>query len=185
MALVWLFLRQVPTALLPFAVYSIFHVASYTRFNLIPVVQPPPKMRTPSGTSPNGGAQARPASAAAEWLGKFVKEYYDRSMGIVAVLEILTWFRVVFSFLTFSRGGIFMMIAYTAFLRARYAQSTFLQSKVHSIAARIDATVNSQSTPPPVRQAWMTIKNVIRQATDATDLSPYFSQGGPRVKKAQ
>lgn len=30
MALVWLFSRQIPLALLPFTVYSVFHVATYT-----------------------------------------------------------------------------------------------------------------------------------------------------------
>lgn len=194
MALVWLFSRQIPLALLPFAVYSVFHVATYTRTNLIPVFQPPPpKPRAPSGgaaaaastTADGKSSSTRPTSALADALGKFVKEYYDASMGIVALLEIFTWFRLVISLLTFSRGAIFLMVAYTAFLRARYAQSGFLQAMVQQLTARADAVLNNQSVPPQARQAWHTIKNVVRQATDATDLSRFVQQGGQRPKKAQ
>ena len=38
MALVWLFSPQYPLAMLPFGVYSVFHVATYSRTNLIPTI---------------------------------------------------------------------------------------------------------------------------------------------------
>lgn len=179
MALVWLFSRQIPLAILPFAVYSIFHVATYTRANLLPTLQPPQQ----SSTSP--GAKPKP-SALSEKIGKFVKEYYDSSMTLVAILEIALWFRVFGSALLFQRGSWILLAVYTVFFRARYAQSSFVQGAIAQLTARVDAQLANQSTPPAARQGWETFKNVVRQAADATDIRKYVGgAGGPGPKKAQ
>ena len=181
MALIWLFSRQVPIALLPFAVFSIFHVATYSRSVLIPTFMPP--------TQSNGvaGAPVKSSSPLAETIGKFIKEYYDTSMGLVALLEVVTWFRLLIPFLSFTRGAIFLFLAYTAFLRARYAQSGFVQNAVSNLTARVDAMVANQGTPPVARQAWGTFKGVMRQAADVTDVSRYIGGAGVGTgpKKAQ
>jgi hypothetical protein len=184
MALIWLFSRQIPLAIAPFAVYSIFHVATYTRTNLIPMFQPSQQSPTAPSASPSGRPMTRP-SPLADSIGRFVKEYYDKSMGVVAVLEVAIWFRLLLSFLTFSRGAIFLFLVYTAFLRSRYSQNGFVQTSVRNLTARIDATVANQGTPPLVRQAWGTTKDLIRQAADATDITRYTGQAGTGPKKAQ
>jgi hypothetical protein len=177
MASIWLFSRQIPLAVTPFAVYSVFHVATYVRSNLLPTIQPPPATAT-AGSKP-------PASGASEAIGKFVKEYYDGSMTLVALLEIALWFRVVGSALLFQKGSWILLAVYTVFFRARVAQSSFVQEAIHSLTARIDAQLANQSTPPAARNAWGTFKGIIRQAADATDIRKYVGgqQGAP--KKAQ
>jgi hypothetical protein len=176
MALVWLFMRQIPLAVTPFAVYSVFHVATYVRSNLLPTIQPPP-------TAPAGSKSQ--ASGASEAIGKFVKEYYDGSMTLVAMLEIALWFRVIGSALLFQKGSWILLAVYTVFFRARVAQSTFVQEAINSVTARIDAQLANQSTPPAARNAWGTFKGIVRQAGDATDIRRYVGgqQGAP--KKAQ
>jgi hypothetical protein len=175
MALVWLFSRQIPLAVLPFAVYSVFHVATYVRSNLLPTFQPP--TAAAAGGRPQG-------SAASEAIGKFVKEYYDGSMTLVAMLEIALWFRVVGSALLFQKGSWILLAVYTVFFRARVAQSSFVQEAINQLTARIDAQLANQSTPPAARQGWATFKGVIRQAADATDIRKYVG-GQPAPKKAQ
>lgn len=179
MALVWLFSRQIPLAVLPFAVYSVFHVLTYVRSNLLPTIQPPQQ----SSASPGGKPKQ---SAAAETIGKFVKEYYDGSMTLVAILEIALWFRVLGSALLFQKGSWILIVVYTIFFRARYAQSSFVQGAITQLTARIDASLANQSTPPAARQAWGTFKNVMKQAGDATDIRRYVGgQQGAVPKKAQ
>jgi hypothetical protein len=176
MALVWLFMRQIPLAILPFSVYSVFHVATYVRSNLLPTLQPAPA---------SAGAKPKP-SGASEMIGKFVKEYYDGSMTLVAILEIALWFRVLGSALLFQKGSWILLVVYTVFFRARYAQSSFVQGAISQLTARVDAQLSNQSTPPAARHGWMTFKNIIRQAADATDIRKYVGgqqQGAP--KKAQ
>ncbi|KAK7182362.1 hypothetical protein DPSP01_002339 [Paraphaeosphaeria sporulosa] len=164
MALIWLFSRQIPMAVLPFAVYSVFHVATYVRSNLLPTIQPPPAGAQPGTKSASGLSDA---------IGKFVKEYYDGSMTLVAILEIALWFRVFGSALLFQKGSWILIAVYTVFFRARYAQSTFVQGAITQLTARVDAQLANQSTPPVARQSWGTFKNVIRQAADATDIRKY------------
>ncbi|KAJ4289024.1 Transmembrane nucleoporin [Kalmusia sp. IMI 367209] len=164
MALIWLFSRQIPMAVLPFAVYSVFHVATYVRSNLLPTIQPPP-----------AGAQAgaKPAGGLSDVIGKFVKEYYDGSMTLVAILEIGLWVRVFGSALLFQKGSWILLVVYTVFFRARYAQSSFVQGAITQLTARIDAQLANQSTPPVARQGWGTFKSIIAQAADATDIRKY------------
>ena len=181
MALVWMYAYQVPLALLPFSVYSVFHVATYTRQNLIPTIYPG---ASPPTTSPGKGSTVPKASPMADQIGRFVKQYYDSSMSLVAGLEIALWFRLLISAFSFARGTWVLLLIYTVFLRSRYSQSAFVQNTVYQFSARVDALVANQSTPAPVKQAWVTIKGLARQATDATDMRKYLG-AQPVPKKAQ
>ena len=180
MALVWLFAKQIPLALLPFIVYSVFHVATYTRTNILPTISPP--QQTSASASPGGRPVAK-SSPTADTIGRFVKEYYDASMMLVASLELFLWFRVLGSAILFQKGSWILLVVYTIFARARYSQSSFVQGAVSQLTARGDALVANQSTPPVAKQAWETVKGVGRQAHDATDVNRYV--GGQPMKKAQ
>ncbi|KAF7923059.1 uncharacterized protein EAE98_007764 [Botrytis deweyae] len=174
MALVWLFSKQYPLAMLPFGVYSVFHVATYTRTNLIPTLQP-----APAGTDPK--AAPKP-NAMADTIGKFVKEYYDTSMGLVALLEIILWARIFLSAIAFQSGSWILIVIYTAFLRSRFAQSAFVQGQFRQVEARIDSLVGAQSTPPAARQVWEAVKGGTRTFHDATDVGKYVA-GAQAQKK--
>lgn len=186
MALIWLYSRQIPLALLPFTVYSVFHVATYTRTNIIPTLQPP---KSAPGASPTSPASPKPASSQsplANSIGRFVKEYYDASMTLVALLEIALWFRVLLSAFTFTKGAWILLLIYSVFLRARYAQSQFVQGAFAQAVARVDAQVQNQSMPPAVRQGWATAKGFVRKALDATDLRKYMGGANQHsMKKPQ
>lgn len=183
MALVWLFSPQYPLAMLPFGVYSVFHVATYTRTNLIPTIQPPQAAAPVAGASPSGKPTYK-NSAVADGIGKFVKEYYDLSMGLVAILEIVLWFRLLGSAIIFTKGSWILITVYTAFLRARYAQSSFVQGQFSHLAARVDALVGAQGTPPAARQVWDGVKGGARSFHDVTDVGKYVNGPAAPVKKA-
>jgi hypothetical protein len=119
----------------------------------------------------------------AETIGRFVKQYYDASMDLVAGLEIALLFRLAVAILTFSKGSILLFFIYLAFFRARFTQSTFVQQSIRHFTARVDASVSHQSTPPAVRQAWQAFKDGVRQAYQATDVSRFTSGAG--AKKPQ
>ncbi|KAF5007157.1 hypothetical protein FDECE_6510 [Fusarium decemcellulare] len=178
MALVWLFSPQYPLALLPYSIYSVFHVATYSRANLIPALLAPKPAPEADGASPS----RRPAvnSPLADQIGAFVKEYYDASMSIVSSLEILLWFRIFLSAILFQRRSWILIVLYTAFLRARYTQSTHVQTSFTHLGARVDSLVGAQGTPPAARQVWQTVKDAAKQFHDATDVGKYVS--GPAKK---
>ena len=173
MALVWLFTPQYPLALLPYAVYSVFHVATYTRGSLIPTIQPA-KMSADGRTKIN--------HPIADRIGAFVKEYYDGSMAVVSGLEIALWIRVVLAAIVFQRRSWILLGIYTVFLRARFSQSSHIQNSFDQLGARVDSLVGAQGTPPVARQIWGTVKGGARQFRDATDLNRYLQGAAPAKK---
>jgi hypothetical protein len=178
MALVWLLTRQISLALLPFAVYSIFHVATYVRGNVLPALYP----------AAPGASDARPKStgAVADMIGNFIRDYYDASMTLVAFLEVLLWGRMLFSAILFVKGSWIMLIVYTAFLRARFSQSKFVSNTLANLGARGDAMVAQQGMDPRVRQGWAAAKGGLKSFVDVTNVGKYFGSGAPQgVKKAQ
>jgi len=100
-------------------------------------------------------------------------------MGVVAILEILLWGRLLLSAITFSRGSWILISIYTAFLRARYAQSSFVQAQFAQLEARVDTLVGAQSTPPAAKQAWAYAKVGARTFHDITDVGKYVTGGAP------
>lgn len=170
LALVWLFSPQYPLALLPYSIYSVFHVATYTRNNVIPTISPAP---AGDGSSP----KAKTANPWADRIGLFVKEYYDASMSVVSSLEILLWVRVLLSAVLFQRRSWILLGLYTAFLRARFSQSSHIQNSFSVFGARVDSLVGAQGTPPAARQVWDGVKNGAGQFHDATDITKYVSGG--------
>ena len=187
MAITWLLSScQIPLALLPFTVYSVFHVATYTRNNLIPTLQPGPNTATSASASSPGSKPKPTASSLSESIHRFVKDYYDTSMTLVADLEILLWFRILMSAIIFTKGSWILLIVYSVFFRARFSQSSFVQGAIYQGSRRIDGLMAGQGTPPQARQLWETVKGFARQAADATDINRYVQgqpQSGPR--KAQ
>jgi hypothetical protein len=183
MALVWLFMPQYTLALLPYGIYSVFHVATYIRTNIIPTVVPPQKLAPAAGQSPSAKPQytQHPASDA---IGAFVKQYYDSSMSIVSGLEILLWIRILFGAILFQQRSWILLAVYTAFLRARFAQSSHVQGSFAQLEARIDNLIGAQGTPPVARQVWDGIKGAARQFHAATDVNKYVN-GAAAPKKAQ
>lgn len=183
MALVWLFMPQYPLAMLPYGIYSVFHVATYTRANLIPTIIPPTKVPAAAGASPNAKPQyaQHPLSDA---IGSFVKKYYDSSMSIVSGLEILLWIRLLLGAIFFQRRSWILLALYTAFLRARFAQSNHVQNSFALFEARIDNLIGAQGTPPAARQVWDGIKGGARQFHAATDVNKYVN-GAAAPKKAE
>lgn len=180
MALIWLFTPQYPLALLPYTIYSVFHVATYTRANLIPALSAPKP--TSEAAADSASPNRRPAvnSPLADQIGAFVKKYYDASMSIVSSLEILLWFRIFLSAILFQRRSWILIVLYTAFLRARYSQSSHIQNSFTQLGVRVDSLVSAQGTPPAARQVWDTVKDGARQFRDATDVGKYVS--GPAKK---
>lgn len=174
MAIVWLFCPQYPLAMLPYGVYSVFHVATYTRANLIPTIVPSKPVAPAAGASPNAKPQYT-THPIADYIGNFVKEYYDTSMSVVSGLEILLWIRLLLASLFFQRRSWILLALYTAFLRARFSQSVHVQNSFGHLEARVDNLVGSQGTPPLARQVWDGVKGGARQFHAATDVTRYMN----------
>lgn len=155
MTLIWLVSPQYVLALLPYGIYSTFHVLTYTRTHLIHV-RPPAK----AGAKPHWTA---------ELIGNFIKEYYDASMGLVAILEILLWSRILLSAIAFTKGSWILIALYTAFLRARFAQSTYVRGQFRQFEAYMDHFIGEQVTL--ARVTWDIVKATASTFHNISDFS--------------
>lgn len=181
LGLVWFFSPRYILATLPYSIYSFFHVATYARANLIPTIFPP--KAAPAADAAPGSKPASASHPLADAIGRFVKEYYDASMSVVATLEILLWLSLWFSALLFQRRSWILLPIYTAFLRARFTQSVHVQNSFAQLEVNIDNLMGNQGTPPAVRQAWDITKNTSRQFYAMTDLTHYVN-GAAAPKKS-
>ncbi|TGZ78578.1 hypothetical protein EX30DRAFT_343128 [Ascodesmis nigricans] len=151
MALIWLYVKPVYFALFPFAVYSTFHFLTYLRTNLLPVLAP------------------GPASSVSETISRFVKKNYDASMHLVANLELFLWARVFLYCLVFQNSWL-LLLCYTIFLRARFAQSVFVRDALKGIELRGDALVADARVPEGVRTGWAIGKTAIARFGEFSDV---------------
>jgi hypothetical protein len=176
MAFVWLFSKQVPLALLPFFIYSSFHVLTYVRTYIIPTVSPTP--------ATNGSGPKSQNKLAAQ-IGSLVKTHYDSSMFILALFEVFLWFRLLGSAILFQKGSWILLTCYTVFVRARIAQSPFIQNAIKHLTTQVDSVVARQDVHPAVKNGWTSTKQFAQTAHDSTDISRYINTSQAPPKKAQ
>ena len=135
--------------------YSVFHVATYIRSTLLPALYP-------QQTNETDASVKTKQSPLADAIGNFIKRYYDPSMMLVALMEIVVWLRLVGGVLFFSKGAFVLFVLYSFFLRNRYVNSPFVQNASTQLVARMDTVLASQNTPPALRQAWDVLKQSVR-----------------------
>lgn len=162
MAFTWLYSKPVYPALLPFAVYSTFHFLTYLRTNLIPTIMP--------------SAPGAPQPAIAETIARFVKKNYDASMHLVANLELFLWARVFLWCLVMWNSWV-LLIVYTVFLRARYAQSVFVRDAMKGVELRGDALATDARVPEGARNAWTIAKSLVKRFGELSNVSKMFGTG--------
>jgi len=103
-------------------------------------------------------------------------------MSVVSGLEIALWVRLLLSSIAFQRRSWILLALYTAFLRARFSQSTHVQNSFAQLETKIDGLVGSQGTPPAARQVWDAVKQGARGFGNATDVNKYMN-GAAAPKK--
>lgn len=157
MALLWWFSKPLPLALIPYAVFSLFHALTFTRTTILPIVfKPAPAAPRANGTASPPSTQ----SPLAKTIGVWVKSNYDVAMIIVARLELLIMLRAIVG-VFLMQNSLLIPIAYAHFLRARYYYSTFTRDAVGTVVALIDGYTNKPQAPPVVKTVWGQVKNFI------------------------
>jgi transmembrane protein 33 len=163
MAVTWILSPlQTWLSIFPFTIYSIFHILAYIRGSLIPTIFPP------TGSIPN---------TASKMLGDAIRvatrASYDGAMATVSIVELWLWFRILISVLFSQKDSWVLLCAYSAFLRARFEQSTFTVWAITTSTKCLDALFEKESTLPVVKRAWNSIKDILRQVAEITDLDSY------------
>ncbi|KAF7306727.1 hypothetical protein MIND_00464400 [Mycena indigotica] len=145
LAFFWWMSRPITIALLPYAIFSLFHALTFTRTTLMPQFLPP-------GPPATAGGPPTPHPLAKR-LQVWVKTNYDSAMKIVAYTEIVICARVVFG--TFIlQNSLLAPIVFVHFLRQRYYQSAFTRDAIAVTTKKIDSLIRKPGNPPVVAQVW-------------------------------
>jgi len=145
LALFWWTSKPITIALLPYAIFSLFHALTFTRTTLMPQFLPP----GPPATA-GGAPQPHPI---AKKLQVWVKANYDTAMKVVAYTELVIFVRVALGAITF-QNAILSPLIYAHFLRQRYYQSAFTRAAFAVTVDKIDQYVRKPGNPPMLVQVW-------------------------------
>ncbi|KAI9481259.1 MAG: hypothetical protein EXX96DRAFT_566031 [Benjaminiella poitrasii] len=137
-ALYFLFTRRIAITLLPFVMYSTFHVNDFGKNNLIPCL---------------------PASAQTKWpLISTVKKMdtgklYEQLMPIVSKIEIYgIMTRLILGLFVF-RSSLFSVILYAQFLHMRYYMSPYTRQILTDLGLKFDQFLTPPTAHPKVPSA--------------------------------
>lgn len=128
--------------LLPFGLFSAFHVLAYTKGHLLPAFG--------MGDSP-----------IATKLGHFVSTNNTKSIQVASLLEIVSWFWLLVRVVTFRKRSLTPFLVYTVFLKLRYEKSVFTRNHFKQLEVRIESAVNNANNPA-VKNAWIQLKDVAK-----------------------
>ncbi|KAJ2715002.1 Transmembrane nucleoporin [Coemansia spiralis] len=145
---VWLISKPMVVTLVPFVVFSLFHVVSYTRSSLIPVFAPGVAAEVQRARQAQGEVRLSLAARVSKAMGDWSTKYHIPAMREVAVWEvgvIGVW--TVLGAVTF-QTSLLLPPVYFQILRLRYA----LNSATRAAFYRLRALLDRHLTPPTAHQ---------------------------------
>ncbi|KAJ2920404.1 hypothetical protein MD484_g68, partial [Candolleomyces efflorescens] len=150
LAFFWFTSKPVTIALLPYAIFSLFHALTFARTTLMPQFLPPGPPAT-AGGPPTPPPLAKKLQTIAN---------YDRAMSVVAYTEILIFVRVILGAITF-QNSLLSPLIYGHFLRQRYYQSAFTRHALAQADAQVTGLTTRPGVPPVVGQVWQKVRGLV------------------------
>lgn len=135
MALIWFITPRFTLSLVPYAVFSLFHVLIYCKSVLLPQVF-------------DMGPESKGVSA----ISNFLSQYNERSMYWMGSVEIFTWVWLTLRALLFRRRSWIVWLFYSFFLKIRFENSKFVKSSFAQWRVRLDGIVSHSAVPSTVKQ---------------------------------
>jgi len=149
LAIYWLYSKPVAISAIPYAIFSLFHVLTFLRSNVLQQV-----LRQ----QPNSqGSNAHPFVRGVQ---NWVKANYDTAMVMVAYTELGIFLRVALGAI-FLQNSLLTPVIYAHFLRSRYHQSPFTKRAILRSYATADQYARSQGSPIIIGKVWENIVNIV------------------------
>jgi len=169
LATFWWASKPIRVALVPFAIFSLFHALTFLRTTILPLVFPP--------TPPPAGSTAAPQqSTYAKMIQSWVRANYDKAMRVVAYAELIIMARVTLGALIF-KNSFTAPIFFAHFIRQRYYHSQFTRVAISHAGQMIDAQM--QRAPPVVGNGWGQVKVLLARWAGSTIAPQPSPQAAP------
>src|SRR5271170_2746081 len=142
LAVMWFFTTPLFLALIPYFIYSIFHVVTYFSEYVLPAIT------------------AKPARPNEDKLAQLARRYQDLGSQTVAKVEVYgILLRLLFGVLFFSKLAFIQLPIFAIFLRYKYFNTAYTRSSLRELSAHVDTLVNP--LPPAVRDLWIKLRDGI------------------------
>ncbi|CAG59455.1 uncharacterized protein GVI51_G03641 [Nakaseomyces glabratus] len=153
LALVWFFTPRFSLSLVPYFMFSVFHVLVYLKTTLLPQVF-------------NQTVESK--SKVVMFIDKFVLDYNERCMYWVSTTELLMLFLLfVRAVLFFSRSWI-VLVVFTLFIKVKYETSKYMQAAFAQWRVRMDGVISHPSVPPQIKSLYNQLKFQLVQLSKVT-----------------
>lgn len=164
----WHRARPIPITLLPFVVFSLFHVLTFIRTTLIPLLFPPPTSPAPTAGTSAPTFTKKVQSGIQTW----VKANYDLAMRVVAYAEVVILLRLLLGAVLL-QNSLLAPLLFAHFLRFRYVMSSFTRQAIDHVDSTLGAYNRDPRNPDIVRKAFLTGRDlIIRYANGVLSFSP-------------
>lgn len=137
--LFWLFTKKQTLALLPLAIFSLFHTLTYTRSYILPAV-------------------GRADSPLSKQIDDIVKRFNEPLTVLAANFEIALILHLILNSLFFVKGSWTQLIVYVAFIRLRFATSAYTRHAAKAWEIRADQLFGYH---PISKEYWGKAKQVV------------------------
>lgn len=129
--------------LLPFALFSLFHVLAYTKGHLLPIY---------------GLAD----SSYSTRIGHFISQNNTKSIELASFLEIVSLGHLFLRVLFLRKRSLFIFILYVVFIKLRFEKSVFTRNYFKKIELHIEKLVNNTNNPN-VKNVWVNVKSNVKK----------------------
>ena len=130
-------------SLVPYFLFSVFHVSRYLESTILP----------------NLFSMNKENSPIVRKIDAFTVKYNERCMYWVGTIEIFILTLLFFKALLFYRGSWIMLFTYTIFLKIRYENSKYTKAAFAQWRVRLDGVISHPSVPPMVKNAYSVVKS--------------------------
>jgi len=153
LAFVWMTSKPMLVLLLPYALYSTFHVLEYIISNLVPQFLPNP---------------SESQKALITKIRSIINTYQPASTQFVAKLEVVGILPLLLFMVFLRRASFIQPFIYIQFLRFRYISSPAIQREFASLRLTLDSKLlGNDKVPAGVQNVYVKIRDfVIKMGTD-------------------
>ncbi|GEQ68895.1 hypothetical protein JCM33374_g2564 [Metschnikowia sp. JCM 33374] len=140
-----------------FALFSTFHVLSYSKNVLFPAF---------------GIAESHPLS---EKVGNFITANNNNSIALASLLEVYTVAWLLVRLITFRKNSLIPFLVYVVFIKLRFEKSTFTRNAFKSVELKLEGLIN-QTGAPAAKNAWVSVKSVFHQVGSISIVNDYTKE---------
>ncbi|KAL3231762.1 Pore membrane protein of 33 kDa [Nakaseomyces bracarensis] len=157
LALLWFFTPRFSMSLVPYLMFSVFHVLVYMKTTLLPQVF---------------NQTLEQKSKAVVFIDRFVLDYNERCMYWVSTTELIILVLLIIRALCFLTRSWIVLVFYILFIKIKYETSKYMKAAFSQWRVRMDGVISHPGVPPQVKAIYNQFKTQLINLSKVTITTP-------------